>query len=470
MKFVRIFLCFLVVGAVSAQGNLIRAQEQGAQSAELTLSQSVQKVVEHFPQLKSEEYALLAAKASQSEARSGYLPRLGLDASAVKSDDPVTVFSSLLKQNQFTSANFETSTLNQPSALTNYQTALELSLPVFTGFQNEGRVRSAGLAVKASQSSKENYEQQAILTAISTYIQILSLDKTLSLVNRTITLGEEAIKEADNLKEKGMVLGCDYLTARAILSQMKQMREKILAQQEAVRGSLNILMGTDINSTFSLQRLTPPEDFPAFDRKALLKDSLELRKDREAAQYHLSLAESELERERKDWLPKVDAFARAETNTHNFDENGNNYTVGMRMHMDIFEPPFSSRVERSSAEAKRYRALVDQIDDAISDTLVQALAEYESQKKIIPLNRQSVTDAQQAAGSIGELYKAGKRTIADLLKAQAYKLELENSYWNSRYNTYLGYVKLFFLSGRLDEMAVKDLEKILLHDTVEANL
>lgn len=435
--------------------------DENLSSEKLTLTQAVTKTIEHFPQVQAEEYGLRSAKALKRQALLGYLPSVGTDFSMNKGDDPVYVFGSLVKQQSLASSNLSASALNYPSPLVNYQTGVEVSLPVFSGLQTEGRIRSADFSVKMSQSLKEGVSQEAAFSAVNQYIHILSLNRILDLTKATIVSAEEAVKEAENLKEKGMVLGCDYLTARAILSQIKEEEEKIKYQKHAAENSLNILMGTGENNQPVPDALFPPEVFPEINADDFKKASLELRKDREAAQYRFKTAQSELERERNSRLPKIDAFARGENNTHDFTSSGNSYLFGARFHMYIFEPRLPAKVDRMAAEAGRLKSMVSQIDDSISDALQEALAQYNAQNQRLGFSRQSMVDGREAEKSIAELYRAGKRTIADVLKAQSYKLSLETSYWQARYNAYLNYARLFFVSGKLNDASIKDLESLL---------
>lgn len=432
-----------------------------AESQDLSLTQVIQKVTNHFPQLKAQEYALASAKASQREARYAYIPQAGLDFSAVKSDDPVYVFSSLLKQHSFTSANFAIPELNEPDPLMNYQTGVEVSFPVFSGFQNEGQLRTIGYHVKASKALKENYEQEAAFSALLVYVRILSLDQARSLTEKTIAEGEKAVGEAENLKAKGMVLGCDYLTARAVLSQMRKSLEEIKYQADSARGSLNILMGSNVQEPLSLVLGIPSVTLAVVDPEEIKGDSFALKKDLQAVQYQADAAQSEFRRERNSWLPKIAAFAREETNTHDWQGNANNFTFGMKLNMDLWEPQLLSRIDRMRSEAKRVKSLAQQTRDMVQDAWQRALVEYQAQERIVKLTEESAMDATAAVKAISELYQAGRRTIADVLKAQAYQLEQETSLFNSKYNAFINYAKLFYLSSQLDAQHLQSLESIL---------
>ncbi len=435
-----------------------------AQNQILSLNQVVEKVTNHYPQLKAEEYALAASKASQREARYSYVPKVGLDFSATKSDDPVYVFSSLLKQHSFRSEHFAIDTLNEPTPLTNYQTGIEVSFPVFSGFQNEGRLQTIGHNVKASKALKENYEQEAAFAALLVYTRILSLDKAHSFTEKIIEEGEKAVAEAENLKAKGMVLGCDYLTARAVLSQIKKSLETIKYQAEAARGSLNILMGTSVNDSVFLQEGIPfLKSIPA-NLEGLAPDAFSLKKDLLGIQSQADAALSEFRREKNSWLPKAFAFAREETNTHKWDGNANSFTFGMKFNMDLWEPQLLPRIDRLRSEANKAQSLAQQMKDMTQDVWQQTLNEYKAQGTIVKLIEESAMDATAAVKSINDLYQAGRRTIADLLKAQAYKLEQKITLLNAKYNVYVIYAKLFLLSGQLDKAHQESLEKILYAD------
>jgi len=455
-----IFISFLLLSASAF------AQEDASKILKLSLSETANKVVQHLPQLKIQEYAVLAAQASKKEAYSSYLPSVGLGFSATRGNDPVYVFSSLLKQRSFSQENFAVPSLNKPDPFSNYQSALELSLPIFSAFQTEGRVRSADFAVKASQSLRENSEQEAMLTAIIAYTRVLSLEKMIAVAQDIVTISEQAVKEAENLQSKGMVLGCDYLTARATIAQMKRFLETTKFKLAAAYSSLSILMGLSQEEKIALIHTIPPEQFPEIDIVEFQKDLLTLRKDAQAAKYNVDLSQSELAREKNNRLPNISAFARAESNTNQWDDSAENYTAGLQLRMNIFEPSLSPRIDRLQAEVKRSKSFYLQVEESLKDSLQQTLSEYQSQNEILKLTKQSLMDARQAGMSIGDLYRVGKRSIADFLKAQTYQLELENTYWDIRFGAYINFAKLFFLSGKLNSENMQILETMLAQDNV----
>ncbi|MDP2654389.1 MAG: TolC family protein [Candidatus Omnitrophota bacterium] len=434
------------------------------QAATLDLRQAVRQSMAYSPRLKTEDFVVAAARSARREALAGYLPKLTANLETTNGNDPVYVFSSLLKQQSLASEDMAVSALNKPDDVFNHQTSLDMTIPIFTGFQNEGRVRSSGWALKASESSRGDFEQKVMLSAIQSYLQVLSLDKTLQALERTIAEGEMAVNEAESLKEKGMVLGCDYLTGKAVLTRMKQMRRMAESRRQSSLGSLKILLGITSGDPV-LQAIQPLDTMPEISIEELKAEAAARRKDSETARHNLALAESEVKRASSSRLPTVSAFVHGENNISQWGENGgDNYLAGLKASMDLFEPSLGPKIRQLRAHAEQEKEMARHLDDAIQDELQQSAAEYTAQNENLKLARQAFFDSQQAALEVKDLYRTGKRTIADLLESQAYRLELETAYWQARYQATFLYARLIYAAGRLDLNFVEEFTTLVSTD------
>ena len=88
----------------------------------LTLEQAISIALEGNRQLAMADAGTVAAAESMTEARSFRQPRIDLIENVSWTTNPVYVFGNLLGQESFTAENFDVDFLNQPDALTNFQT------------------------------------------------------------------------------------------------------------------------------------------------------------------------------------------------------------------------------------------------------------------------------------------------------------------------------------------------------------
>lgn len=120
-----------------------------AQSHEpLRLSQAVKIALENHPAMRASAAEVDAARARYEQVRAVFFPRLWLEESFTRGNNPVYVFGTLLTQNRFTARNFELSSLNRPAPLDNFQTRFNVSFRLFDSWRTELTSKQAKLATR----------------------------------------------------------------------------------------------------------------------------------------------------------------------------------------------------------------------------------------------------------------------------------------------------------------------------------
>src|SRR5262245_66621445 len=89
----------------------------------LSLSEAIARAKAHNPDVGAAAAAEREAAERVTQARGGYFPKVDVEESWQRGNNPVFVFSSLLAQRQFTAAGFALDALNHPSATDNFRTA-----------------------------------------------------------------------------------------------------------------------------------------------------------------------------------------------------------------------------------------------------------------------------------------------------------------------------------------------------------
>ena len=128
MKVVMKTACVLI-GALWGQ------QVWAAQPVVLTLNQAQETALAHNQMLKAARAGVDQARAVKLQTWSGYLPSISVSEGVTRSNDAVHAFGVKLKQERFSQADFAVSALNYPQEITNFQTKLEVTQPLFNGGQ-----------------------------------------------------------------------------------------------------------------------------------------------------------------------------------------------------------------------------------------------------------------------------------------------------------------------------------------------
>src|SRR5579863_1837364 len=139
----------------------------------LSLRDAVRMALNHNKSIETAGAARQAAGARIQQAKSGWLPRLNYSETLTRSDNPVFVFSSLLTQHQFTEQNFALGALNQPNALNNFQSQLNLDQTIYDAGQIRHAMRSAQLIERVSSEDGRRTQQDVIAEVVKSYYAVV---------------------------------------------------------------------------------------------------------------------------------------------------------------------------------------------------------------------------------------------------------------------------------------------------------
>jgi len=426
----------------------------GGQASSLSFEECYRKVAAHYPVLRRQNERIEMAIAEKYQSLAGLYPQIRGVSSVATSDDPVTVFGMLLKQHKFSEDDFSLSRLNTPRHRTNFNFALQGEMPLFNAFQTISRIRSSSLFVKAARFEREFLAMDSLLLATEAYLRILAAEEELSLIGQVKSSAEEDLRQAEDLKNRGMVLGADFYAAKVILSRIERIREGVGFEIRSARAVLNILMGEDPEKLYVLQGNLPGKVREAQPLGDWLSRAYQSRKDLEALSSRLKAMGIEKFREKTTILPRINAFTALEEDTHDWRTGGDNYIMGFKGTMDIFDPTYWGRWKRANHAENELKEQMAILKDEIARSLADSVPRYESHLENLSILEQAVSDAGQATEQTALLYREGRKSIADLLEMRAAYLENAMKRVEVLSSAEFEYEKLLFLAGALDESHV----------------
>ncbi|MFH1067417.1 MAG: TolC family protein [bacterium] len=421
----------------------------------LSFEESWQKIQAHYPLLKKQNARLEEALALQSQAVSGLLPKLQGNVGWKRTDDPTEVFMSKLKQRSFTDDDFRISNLNHPDDYNNYNGALRLEIPLFDAFQTIASMRTAKHLVQSRQEEQSFTRMEASLLAIEAYLNSALAERLLRLASVTLRASEKDLKEAQELKEQGLVVGADFFAGRVASSKLQQTRNALTAHRRATLAALNILQNENVETAHRFSPLPELSAPPQKNMTEWIAQALLFRSDLAALQATIKAKTSELGREKAKWLPRVSAFGQTESNTRKFEKQADNYTVGVQGTVDLFDPAYSARVKAARAALEQLQQDDAALRDEIARTVAEAASRYDASLADAPASQQAAQDAKEAVALTEKLYREGRKSIADLQAMRAMALEAESAAQETVVRAESARSRLLFLSGQLDDFEVK---------------
>ena len=249
--------CVVVGGAI-----LVLLNAVAAQPAPLTLQQAVTIALEKNPLRKA---ALADARVSSAEvrlARSRFLPQVSFSETATRSNDPVYVFGSKLRQQRFTQADFALNVLNRPLPFGNFGTRFSGNWNLFDSFATWHGINRAQQMSDTTARELDRTQQEITFRVISSYYQALLASKELQLSEQATITAQSIVDESQARFDTGLVVESDLLNAKVRLAGRQQELIRAKNDLDLARAQLNLAMGVPDDSSFALSEALAERSLP----------------------------------------------------------------------------------------------------------------------------------------------------------------------------------------------------------------
>ena len=200
----------LILGAVLA--GVAPAQ---AEDVPLTLTEALALAEKANPELQAKAARVEAQAARTESVRRMRWPRLGLTMAWSRMDLPAFVFANKLNSGEFTMADFDVSSLNDPSAQSHLGSNLSLEMPIDV-FGKVGTMASASAAYgDAASAGTRDATQEIRMRVVEAYRQAEMAGRAASVTERVVGVARAREAEIQARVEAGGALQADLLRARA---------------------------------------------------------------------------------------------------------------------------------------------------------------------------------------------------------------------------------------------------------------
>src|SRR6476469_6377813 len=162
--------------ALGLAGPAVAQQEQT-----LSLQQAVAIALERNPNHKAVMAETRAARADVKEAQSFFFPRITFSETATRSNDPVYVFGTRLRQSRFSAADFALNRLNNPKPIGNFATRFGTQWNVFDSFSTTFNTRRARDLKSAAAERLARADQVILYRVIQSYYGVLFAKRQVEL-------------------------------------------------------------------------------------------------------------------------------------------------------------------------------------------------------------------------------------------------------------------------------------------------
>lgn len=417
----------------------------------LTLQEAVAIGLEKNPVRKAALANQRAARAGQSEARAGYMPKLAFNEAVTGGNDPVYVFGAKLRQNIFSTADFAIPSLNTPSPITNFATRFGANWTVFDSFATPLNVRRSRQMTQIAASELTRTDQELIFRIVDAYYGLLLAAKQAELAERTLNTAQAVFDSSKARVESGMTVESDALAAQVNLAVRQQ---ELIAANNALafaRARLSTTLGMPTGDVYRpaeplAERVLPVAALDEMEARALRErpDLKQADLQRAAQQTGVALAKSA-------FGPRINVFADWELDNHNFASNGgHNWMAGAELKFEVFDGGQKrAQLDREKALLERATALKQSVEDGVRLDVRRAFYDHEAARQMLEVAHTAVTQAEESLRITQNRYGAGLTPITEMLRAEDAARATRTSYWQSVYRYQESYAALELAAGSL---------------------
>ena len=398
-----------------------------------------QKILDKNLQVKLANDEVQLAQAELLGTRAMYLPNVNASYTFSNTNNPLYAFGSKLNQERITQMDFNPALLNDPKAISNFATKIEVQQPIINMdavyLKKAGQVKSEVLKIKAERTKE--YIQFEFKKA---YMQLQLAYRMLETLEnaKTTTLANK--KVIDNYFKNGMIQKTEVLY---IDVRVKEIENQIAYAKSNIKNASDYLFFL-IDEPSENKVLKPSEKLEF--QNQILDNTASLnfnRKDLQAYQKSLEAYDLMIKSSKAKFLPKLNAFGSFELYDNKFAQFGaNGYLAGIQLSWNVFDGlKAKSEQEKYKAELTKAQTEITQYNKQSQLELNKSNRQVQDAENKVNLTKLALEQSKEAYRIRKNRYDQGLEKSSDLLMSETTMSQKDLEYQQAifEYNVALEY-------------------------------
>lgn len=418
-------------------------QLQAQEEMEFTLEELKSQVLQNNRSLQINESEFRKARARYRQTNAAFLPQFSVSHNFYRTNNPVQAFGTLLNQGIFTEQDFQIDNLNNPSAISNFTTALSIQQPLIN--IEKWAQRSALNAQKEAQQLQNKFEEKALLVEVEKlYMQLQLAYKGVEVLEQTRKIAEQNFESIQNFYNEGLLIMPDLLSAEVRLNEVENEYIAAYNQLQNLSDYLLFLMNRDANTV-----VKPVSKLGLNIVETMDASQIETREDILAVDLQTK-AQSKMQTAAKhSFLPTLNAFGNLQWfSDEAFTTNTRNFFVGASLNWNIFEggkniakfQEENASLDQAKLEASRYASNSNM-------ELEKAKRQFREAEQKLNRNRLSLKQAEKAYQIRKDRFGEGLERTTDLLRAEQQQSSMRLAYNQSIFEFNYAQLYIQFLAN-----------------------
>ncbi|WP_178863541.1 TolC family protein [Thiomicrorhabdus cannonii] len=402
----------------------------------LEFKQCVENTLNQNPEMDVSRARIVQAESAYKEASHSRLPQITASLTASNSDNALNVFGMKLQQRQaalsdfgfdsvtanaFGSGNYahEPRDLNYPDAHTDFNTRIEMLIPVYNGGKITSYENQAKAMIQAAQNGDEAVKQFLTFNVYQAYEGVHTARAYIQVAEQAVLAADSYVKTTTNLVEQGILVRSELLSAKVNQSNARMALEKAQNQEKIALESLKTLMSSEYLETVDVGARVDIS-LPADNVDDLVAMALSKNPQLEAKRNEVNSSFAAVGASKAGLYPSFNLMARQDWNDDTLGFDSSSYTVAGVVSWKITDfGVTSSGVDRANAAAKAQEAQLRSQQNQLRLSLLTAWNTLQVARKQVRVNQLAVEEAEEAQRLILKRYSNGVATITEVLAGQA---------------------------------------------------
>ncbi len=437
----RILLSIIMVAVLASQAF-------GTTARRLSLDEALSLAKENNHQILIARSQLDKAKGQDLGGWQAFLPHLVLSEGYLRSDEPVAVFGSKLRQGIFSQDDLALDALNNPDPITNFATVIRLDQPIINMDAIYGK-SSAGSAKKASEHALDRTEEKIALEVEKAYYGLILSNGNLATIDDAVETARTHYSEVKSSYDRGIVSKADLLSSQVRLAEIEEHRLTAKLNIANVSDQLKFLLGLE-----DVGEIIPTDSLFVSDLEKIVEevplDTIPAgRSDLLALYYADEAAGRGVWMQRGEWIPRLNAFGVTEWHDENiFGTNKNHWTVGVLLEWSVFDGLGQwGRKNEANALAAATRAQYREAQARSSMEVRQAYRGLITARERMDVAEQAVEQSGESLRIVEARFQKGLERVSDLLTRQSAYTDAQLRLQRAMYDFKVARSELHFYLG-----------------------
>ena len=388
-----------------------------------SLEEAIQVATTNNPDVVAAYEAFQSASAAAFVDRGELYPQVGVVGNA-----------------RLTEQNFDMETDNET-----YSIGLRATQHLFAGGRYKHQFQSLYAVADQASNNWAVARNTMVADLAAAYMDVLREREALQLQLQLVKVLEKQLEITQSRNELGEAIRSDVMQAESRLAEAHAHVAQAQAELMIAKTGLRRILGQEVRDR-ALVWPQVADKIPPSLSNALARASVDNPQTR-AADAWVQAMEHQLKMGQARRYPGVDLVAEATQSDQVFAPS-EEYYVGVELNFPIFSgAKLKNRVTQYRAERRQAEAERDLVHRNIEEAVIRAWQLYVSAIATRNAFEKTVSAAQQVADSFKEEYKAGERTIVDVLNADQDVLEAQVNVTRARRDMVVAAVQLISAMG-----------------------